>query len=446
MLYTFMIITVYILDLFIKLAFLDGILGKTKRKISVVPYTVILIAAEILPYINSVYKAQTNGSFPFLFTVITCLISTLLVLLLTLLYDASWSLRLFSSVFFFLLTFTVETLFTILLEYANPAIMGAGIPNSYLSVYMDFGSKLALFLLTLIVTGFRNTRDGRKESVFYNILLCMTPVFTLVLIVILPLNNIMTDVVHTGNVSFLFILFISVCFMNITDYLLIEKIKSANELENYFRNMEQQMKFQREKYVQLSSYYKNMRSILHDMKNHYFTISNYIKTEEYGKLQAYMENAIQTMESCYAGVNTGNLVIDAFLNHFKMLSETERITLREEVAITPDKLPLTDYDLCVVIGNLLDNAYNAVSKMTGRDKTIDVHISVGDNDSLVIFVKNTYDRIPPDVPINDSLEHGYGLGNIEKIVESYHGVMQCKADEYYAVTIVIPVLTEKRCQ
>lgn len=446
MLYTFMIITIYIFDLFIKLAFLDGIFGKTKRKISVVPYTLILTAAEILPYINSVYRAQTNGSFPFLFTVITCLISTLLVLLLTLLYDAAWSLRLFSSVFFFMLTFTVETLFTILLEYANPEIMRAGIPNSYLSVYVDFGSKLALFLLTLIVTAFWNTHDGMKESVFYNILLFMAPAFTLVLIVILPLNNVMIDVVQTGNVSFLFILFISVCFMNITDYLLIEKIKSAHELENNFRNMEQQMKFQREKYVQLGSYYKNMRSILHDMKNHYFTISNYIKTEEYDKLQEYMENAIQKMESCYAGVNTGNLVIDAFLNHFKMLSETEHINFQEDVAITPDKLPLTDYDLCVVIGNLLDNAYNAVSKITGRDKIINVHISVGDNDSFIIFIKNTYDRNLPHVPTNDSLEHGYGLGNIEKIVESYQGVMQCKSDEYYAVTIVIPVLPEKLCQ
>ena len=446
MLYTFMIITIYILDLFIKLTFLDGIFGKSKRKISVVPYMMFLIAAEILPYINSVYKAQTNGSFPFLFTVITCLISTLLVFLLTLLYDAAWSLRLFSSVFFFLLMFMVETLFTVLLEYANPEILMAGIPNSYLSVYLDFGSKLALFLLTLIVTAFRNTRDGKKENVFYNILLCMAPVFTLILIVILPLNNVIIDIIQTGNVSFLFILFISVCFMNITDYLLIEKIKSANELENNFRNMEQQMKFQREKYVQLGSYYKNMRSILHDMKNHYFTISNYIESEEYGKLQEYMENAIQKMDSCYAGVHTGNLVIDAFLNHFKMLSETEHITFKEDVAITPDKLPLTDYDLCVVIGNLLDNAYNAVSKVTDKDKIINVHISVNDSDSFIIFVKNTYDRNLPDAPVNDSLEHGYGLGNIEKIVESYHGVMQCKAEEYYAVTIVIPLLTEKRCQ
>ena len=83
--------------------------------------------------------------------------------------------------------------------------------------------------------------------------------------------------------------------MNITVYLLIEKIKSINELEHNYQNMEQQMKFQREKYVQLGSYYKSMRSILHDMKNHYFTITNYIENEEYDKLQDYMKDAIQIL-------------------------------------------------------------------------------------------------------------------------------------------------------
>lgn len=148
------------------------------------------------------------------------------------------------------------------------------------------------------------------------------------------------------------------------------------------------------------------------------------------------------MESCYAGVNTGNLVVDAFLNHFKMLSENEHISFQEEIAIAPDKIPLSDYDLCVVIGNLLDNAYNAVSQVTDKEKKVNIHISVSDSDSFIIFIRNTYDSSSQAEHANDEFEHGYGLDNIEKIVDTYHGVMQYKADEYFTVTVVIPIIEE----
>lgn len=123
-----------------------------------------------------------------------------------------------------------------------------------------------------------------------------------------------------------------------------------------------------------------------------------------------------------------------------MLSENEHITFSEDISITPDKVPLTDYDLCVVIGNLLDNAYNAVSRLTEKEKIIDIHISVNDSDSFVIFIKNTYDASPYDSHQTDNYEHGYGLNNTKNIVDIYHGVMQCRSDDYYAVTIVIPVI------
>lgn len=436
--YNLMIITIYIFDLFIKIAFLDGIMGKAKRKLSFIPHILVLIVVEVVPYLigMSIAHVYRDSSFPI--TLVICLISTLLVLPVTLLYDTVWSLRLFTAVFFFLFIFIDTSLFVTMLQYANPATLTSN--GNYLSCYIDFGSKLTLFLLTLIVTTFWKMRDEKHESLIYNILLFTVPVFTLVLMIAMPLKNILFVGNRTNNTSFLFLLFASVTFMNITVYLLIEKIKNINELKHNYQSMEQHMKFQREKYVQLGSYYKSMRSILHDMKNHYFTITNYIENEEYDKLQDYMKDAIQKMESCYAGVNTGNLVIDAFMNHFKMLSENEHITFSENISIVPDKIPLTDYDLCVVIGNLLDNAYNAVSQLTDKEKTVNIHISINDSDSFVIFIKNTYAGSSSDSRIADDYEHGYGLSNIEKIVDTYHGVMQYKTDDYFAVTIVIPVI------
>lgn len=438
MFYNLMILITYIFDLFIKIVFLDGIMDKSKRRLPLIPHTLIIIAVEVVPYLIGASVVVVYQNFTFPGRLMVSLISTVLFLLATLLYDAVWSLRLFATIFFFIFILVDASLFVTLQQYANPWTLTSN--GNYLACYIDFGSKLTLFLLTLVVTTFRKMRDEKHKVLIYNVLLFTVPVFTLVLMVAMPLMNILNAGNQTKSSSFLFLLFASVTFMNITVYLLIEKIKNINELEYNYRSMEQQMKFQREKYVQLGSYYKSMRSIIHDMKNHYFTITNYIENEEYDKLQDYMKDAIQKMENCYAGVNTGNLVIDAFMNHFKMLSENEHITFCEDISIAPDKVPLTDYDLCVVIGNLLDNAYNAVSQVTDKEKTVSIHISVNDSDSFIIFVKNTYDANGGNEHARDDYEHGYGLSNIEKIVDTYHGVMQYKADEYYVVTIVIPVI------
>ena len=439
MLHDLMILIIYLLDLFIKMTFLDGIFGKSRRKFPLIPYLIILTAAEFLPHINGLFTipAFSDTSFPVSATVITHLASMLVFILLTLLYDTMWSMRIFTSVFFFLLLFMKEPLFTLLVQCINTELLE--ISNRYLLVYTDFGSTLILFLLTLVVITFWKMREHNPEPLSYNILLFMVPLFTLIILVAMPLKSILITGNQTSNTSFFCLLFGAVTMINITNYLLIEKIRNINELRNNYQNMEQQMRFQREKYVQLGSYYKSTRSILHDMKNHYFAIEKYIENEEYDRLQDYMKEAIQKMESCYAGVNTGNLVIDAFLNHFKMLSETEHITFCEDVSIIPDKVPLSDYDLCVVIGNLMDNAYNAVSKVSDREKIVNIHISMNDSDSFIIFIKNTYDSNAM-IHKSDDYEHGYGLSNIEKIVNNYHGVMQYQNDDYFAVTIVIPVL------
>ena len=136
--YNLMILTTYIFDLFIKIAFLDGIMGGSKRKLSFVPYILVLTAVEVIPYIIGMSIAQVYQNLSFPVTLVVCLISTLLVLLVTLLYDAAWSLRLFTAVFFFLFNFIDTLLFITLLQYANPATLTSS--GNYLPGYIDFGS------------------------------------------------------------------------------------------------------------------------------------------------------------------------------------------------------------------------------------------------------------------------------------------------------------------
>lgn len=237
MFYNLMILTTYIFDLFIKIAFLDAVMGKSKRRLPLIPYMLIIIAVEVVPYLIGASVVQVYQNFTFPGELMVSLISTVLVMLVTLLYDAAWSLRLFTTIFFFLFIVVDTPLFVAMLEYANPRTLTSN--GNYLSCYIDFGSKLTLFLLTLVVTTFWKMRDEKHKVLIYNVLLFTVPVFTLVLMVAMPLKNILYVGNQINNTSFLFLLFASVSFMNITVYFLIEKIKNINELEHNYRSMEQ---------------------------------------------------------------------------------------------------------------------------------------------------------------------------------------------------------------
>ena len=85
------------------------------------------------------------------------------------------------------------------------------------------------------------------------------------------------------------------------------------------------------------------------------------------------------------------------------------------------KLPILDEDLCVVLGNMLDNAIEASEKVT--DRWINVSIGLRKN-GLVIVVENSFDGIIKKnihgniISIKENKEHhGYGLKSIRKTVE-----------------------------
>jgi sensor histidine kinase regulating citrate/malate metabolism len=91
-------------------------------------------------------------------------------------------------------------------------------------------------------------------------------------------------------------------------------------------------------------------------------------------------------------------------------------------------------DVVTILGNLLDNAFDAVAKVEDKMIKLDVESSKG---SLYIKIDNTFDGEVKYADGADNAEeldrvivsrktasgHGYGLSNIRKSVEKYDGHM-----------------------
>ena len=102
-----------------------------------------------------------------------------------------------------------------------------------------------------------------------------------------------------------------------------------------------------------------------------------------------------------------------------------------ELAV-PSSLPIENHDLCIILGNLLDNAIEALEQCRNGYLGISMKAEAG---VLLLRIVNSYtgplrkqgERFLTSKAA--SQEHGIGLNNVKKIVEKYHGEMHFKTED-----------------
>lgn len=96
---------------------------------------------------------------------------------------------------------------------------------------------------------------------------------------------------------------------------------------------------------------------------------------EYDKLKAFTKEAVRDIESTYSKYNTGNLVIDSFLTNYDTLAAKNHIQFVAKLGVTYNRIPVNDYDLCVILGNMLDNCLKACIANPSSENFIHIAIA-----------------------------------------------------------------------
>ena len=104
-----------------------------------------------------------------------------------------------------------------------------------------------------------------------------------------------------------------------------------------------------------------------------------------------------------------------------------------DICIDNSYLSISNHDMTVILGNLIDNSINAVSKINNSE---DRHIGISlitDDTKFMIEVSNSYQEIS-----EPTSNKGYGLGNIERTVQANKGEYSVmKNDGIYRTSIFI---------
>lgn len=194
---------------------------------------------------------------------------------------------------------------------------------------------------------------------------------------------------------------------------------------------------------EVQTMYREMRGWRHDYHNHIQTMKAYRKLGEDDKIDEYLAGLEADLTAVDTIVKSGNVKTDAILNSKLSLAKDKGIGVHAK-ALVPSQLSISEIDLCVILGNLLDNAIEATMKIENADaRTIRVYIDVK-RDHLYISVTNTSgEKVQEQDGRYVSTKgkyHGFGLMRVDRLVDKYGGYVKRRNEEgAFSTEIMLPV-------
>lgn len=197
-------------------------------------------------------------------------------------------------------------------------------------------------------------------------------------------------------------------------------------------------------YDEIDNIYRQMRGWRHDYHNHIQTMKAYISLNQIAEMKNYLDKLDTDLTSVDTVLKTGNIMVDAILNSKISLAMSKNIRINAK-AVVPDQLKVSEIDLCVIIGNLLDNAMEACLKQSNESERF-IRVYIGKfKEQLYISVSNsmagevrksgkTY------LSTKNSDTHGFGLMRVDRITEKYGGFVNRQHEEgVFATEIMLPL-------
>ena len=187
-------------------------------------------------------------------------------------------------------------------------------------------------------------------------------------------------------------------------------------------------------YKMLNEQYTQMERLRHDMKNHVLSLYGLWKGSEWDKLGNYIETMIEDGNIGSNDDVTGSKAVDALLYQKKKLAMQQEIHWEADVQIPPD-CSINEFDLCVLFGNVLDNAINGCVKSDNPSGRFVRVMSQKVKKCFLIITRNGTNL--KDIK---EMQKGTGLLNISETVRKYNGTISTKVENSeFEIAILLPM-------
>lgn len=195
-------------------------------------------------------------------------------------------------------------------------------------------------------------------------------------------------------------------------------------------------------YAEVENMYRQMRGWRHDYRNHIQTMKSYAAEGDLAAISRYLDELDVDLKTVDTVIKTGNRMADAILNSKISLARARHIPVNAAAQI-PYALHISEIDLCVILGNLFDNAIEASLALPEDRRMIRVYMDMKGSQLYISFTNFTaqkkQEKTGGRFRSTKGKGRGFGLARIDAVVERLGGyVRRASEDGAFTTELLLP--------
>jgi sensor histidine kinase regulating citrate/malate metabolism len=195
-------------------------------------------------------------------------------------------------------------------------------------------------------------------------------------------------------------------------------------------------------FAEVENMYNQVRGWRHDYRNHIQAMKSHANTGDLNEIIRYLDELDTDLKTVDTVIKTGNKMADAILNSKISLARSKHITVTAEANIAVE-LKTSQLDLCIIIGNLLDNAIEACLALPEDRRVIRIYMEMKGTQLYMSFTNHAAQKKQKKVGGRflsaKGAGHGFGLVRIDNIIERHNGyISRNSEDGAFTTEILLP--------
>ena len=287
--------------------------------------------------------------------------------------------------------------------------------------------QIVLFYLTRFMI--KRTKKDSTYSLKWNewfvlLIIPVISIFTMsfVSLIIINIEEQLSPMQHIFSILSI----LGILMTNSLVYVLYVNMQKDHAKQLEYSILQQAFKSQEKSVEETKILYQSVRSIRHDLKQHFQVALTMLHSGKINEAVDYMEKYNDTvLDGISNKVFCDNDVVNYIINSKSKICSDRHIKIYIYIA---NEIPeFSDLDLCVLLGNALDNAIEGVS----GDGNNEIYLELRNVDNFfMISVKNTITNsvleYNPNLisTKNEKEVHGLGILSMKEVVQKYNGSIE----------------------
>lgn len=182
----------------------------------------------------------------------------------------------------------------------------------------------------------------------------------------------------------------------------------------------------------LISHYDEVKKQRHDIRHHIRTLEELLNAGNYNEMSSYLKSMTDELPVYTDIVYCDNTVLNSTIGYYVQLAEKKNICTKIRVSIPDKNEHISDANLCVIFGNMLENAIEACEKVEEGKRFINLSSQI--NGSMMFITMDN--SCAPDTLreqngtylSSKSGGYGQGLKSIASMAERHNGSVTFKSE------------------